>query len=52
MPALKFEPEYPVEERIAVLEINVKHIQSDVSDIKVDVRRLNDKIDDLGKQLV
>jgi chromosome segregation ATPase len=45
MPALKFELETPVEERIARLEVNVEHILSDVSDIKTDVRRLNDKID-------
>ncbi len=51
MPALKFEPETPVEERIAILESDVRHIRSDVSDVKVDLRRLNDKVDGLGQQL-
>jgi septation ring formation regulator EzrA len=46
MPARKFEfEEVPVEERLARLESNVEHIQSDVSEMKVDIRRLNDKID-------
>jgi uncharacterized coiled-coil DUF342 family protein len=51
MPALKFEPEDPVEERTVMLEADVKHIRSDVSDLKVDGRRLNDKVDGLGQQL-
>jgi hypothetical protein len=51
MPALKFEPEAPVEERAVMLEADVKHIRSDVADLKVDGRRLNDKVDGLGQQL-
>jgi uncharacterized coiled-coil DUF342 family protein len=51
MPALKFESEDPVEERAVMLEADVKHIRSDVSDLKVDGRRLNDKVDGLGQQL-
>jgi chromosome segregation ATPase len=52
MPALKFEPEDPVEERTVMLEADVKHIRSDVSELKVDGRRLNDKVDGLSQQLV
>jgi chromosome segregation ATPase len=51
MPALMFELETPVEERVARLEANVEHILSDVSDIKTDVRRLNDKIDTVDQKL-
>jgi len=47
MPALKFESETPMEERVGRLEANVEHIQKDVSDLKIDVRRLNDKMDGL-----
>jgi chromosome segregation ATPase len=50
-PALKFQLEAPMEERVAKLEANVEHIRSDVSDIKTDVRRLNDKIDGVNKDL-
>ena len=45
VPALMLELEEPVEERVARLEVNVEHIMADVADIKVDLRRLNDKID-------
>jgi SMC interacting uncharacterized protein involved in chromosome segregation len=51
VPAFMFELENPVEERVAVLEANVEHIRSDISDIKVDIRRLNDKIDDVDHKL-
>src|SRR5882762_1306446 len=51
MPALKFEPEDPVEERTAVLEADVKHIRSDISELKVDGRRLYDKIDEVDQRL-
>ena len=50
-PAVKFQLEDPMEERVAKLEANVEHIRSDVSDIKTDVRRLNDKIDGVNKDL-
>jgi hypothetical protein len=43
--------EDPMEERVAKLEANVEHIRSDVSDIKTDVRRLNDKIDGVNRDL-
>jgi chromosome segregation ATPase len=52
MPARKFEfEEVPVEERLARLESNVEHIQLDVSEMKVDLRRLNDKIDGVDQRL-
>ena len=51
MPALKFELETPLEERVARLEANVEHIQKDVSDLKIDLRRLNDKIDSVDQKL-
>jgi hypothetical protein len=51
LPALKFELENPVEERVARLDVNVEHIQSDVSEMKIDVRRLNDKIDGLKESV-
>jgi uncharacterized coiled-coil protein SlyX len=52
VPARKFEfEEVSVEERLARLESNVEHIQSDVSEMKVDIRRLNDKIDSLDQRL-
>jgi NifB/MoaA-like Fe-S oxidoreductase len=56
IPALKIEPEAPLEERFARLEVNVEHIQKDVSDMKVDIltakidafeQRLTGKIDSL-----
>src|SRR5882757_154961 len=51
MPALMSEPEEPVEERVAKLEIHVEHIRSDISDMKTDIRRLNDKIDAVDPRL-
>ena len=51
MPAAKFELEIPVQERVARLEANVDHIRSDVSDMKLDIRRLNDKIDGIDAKL-
>jgi uncharacterized protein YlxW (UPF0749 family) len=52
MPARKLEYEEPlVEERIARLEVKVEHIQEDVSELKIDIRRLDAKFDSL-KDLV
>jgi DNA anti-recombination protein RmuC len=51
-PALKFESEeLPVEDRIGKLEAHVEHIQADVADTKIEVRRLNDKLDGLNQTL-
>lgn len=51
-PALKFESEEPpVEDRIGKLEAHVEHIQADVADTKVEVRRLNDKLDAMNQTL-
>ena len=38
-------------DRLPRLESDVKHIQTDVSDIKSDLRRTNDKVDRLGERL-
>ncbi|MEA3179536.1 MAG: hypothetical protein QOI59_3059 [Gammaproteobacteria bacterium] len=51
MPALIFELETPLEERVARLEVNVEHIQKDVSDMKIDIRRLGEKIDAVDQKL-
>jgi predicted nucleic acid-binding Zn-ribbon protein len=51
LPALMLEAEDPVEDRVARLEVNVEHIRADVSDIKLDLRRLNDKIDAVDENL-
>jgi chromosome segregation ATPase len=51
MPARKLEWEVPVEDRLGKLEAQVEHIRTDISDLKVDVRRLNDKIDGVDKRL-
>jgi hypothetical protein len=51
MPALTFELETPLEERVARLEANVEHIQKDVSDMKIDIRRLGEKIDTVDQKL-
>ena len=45
MPLRKFEPENPVEQRVARLEAHTEHIQSDVTEVKAGMRRLEGKID-------
>lgn len=35
----------PVEARVARLEQMIKHLQSDISEIKAHIRRLDEKID-------
>jgi predicted RNase H-like nuclease (RuvC/YqgF family) len=40
-----------VEDRLGKIEAHVEHMRSDISDLKIDVRRLNDKIDDVDKRL-
>ena len=51
IPALKFELEKPVEDRIGKLEAHVEDIRADVGDCKIEIRRLNDKVDGLGERL-
>jgi len=51
IPALKIDLEAPLEDRVARLEVNVEHIQKDVSEMKVDIRRLGDKIDAVDQRL-
>ena len=44
--APKSEPrKITAEERLARLEVDVKYLQSGISEMKSDIRRLNDKID-------
>src|SRR6185437_12678941 len=43
--------EEAMEERVARLEIHVEHIRTDVADIKVDIRRLDAKIDGVEQRL-
>ena len=40
-----------MEARIARLESDVAHLREDVTDVKVDLRALRDKLDDVGRQL-
>jgi outer membrane murein-binding lipoprotein Lpp len=52
MPALQLEfEEIAVEERSTSLEPTVAHIQSDVTEMKADIRRLDGKIDAVDKSL-
>ena len=51
MPARKLEWEVAVEDRLGKLEAQVEHIRTDISDLKVDLRRLNDKVDEVDKRL-
>ena len=46
-----FDMDEQVQAQIARLEANVSHIQTDVADIKVDLRRTNDKVDRLREDL-
>jgi exonuclease VII large subunit len=51
VPARKFEMEDSVEERIARLEATTEHIQSDVSEIKEGLKRLDAKLDENYQRL-
>jgi phage shock protein A len=51
LPALKLEMETRVKDRVGKLEANVEHIQEDVADMKVDIRRLGEKIDGVKDSL-
>ena len=44
------EVEAQAEARIARLESNVSHIRSDLADVKVDVRAMRNRVDDLGEK--
>src|SRR5688572_9554466 len=52
LPAIPLDRETPVEERLARLEANAQHIQSDVTEIKVDIRRMDAKIDRVHETLI
>jgi len=53
MPALRLETEtITVENSVSKLESDIGHIKSYVSDLKTDVRSLNNKIDEVDKQLL
>jgi len=45
VPARRFEVEAFVEERIARLEEKTDHIQSDITEMKTDIRRIDAKVD-------
>lgn len=45
MPMRKFEPENPMEQRVAGLEAHAEHVQAGISEIKIDLRGLNAKVD-------
>ena len=49
--ARKFEMEDPVEARIARLESTTEHIQSDVAEIKKNLKSLDEKVDENYKCL-
>lgn len=52
MPALKLKfEEVSVEERLARIESNVENIQTSVAEMRVDIRRLNDKIDGMDQRI-
>jgi len=40
-----------VEDRLGKIEAHIEHMRSDISDLKVDVRRLNEKVDEVDKRL-
>jgi NurA-like 5'-3' nuclease len=51
MPALLLEEESDVDERTIRLEANVEHMRTDIADMKVDIRKLNEKLDSVDKKL-
>jgi predicted nucleic acid-binding Zn-ribbon protein len=51
LPALKIEAEVFMEERVARLEVNVEHIQSDISEMKVDIRGIRSEIKEMDQRL-
>src|SRR6266581_2716413 len=51
LPALMFELETPLDKHVARLEANVENVQKDVSDMRIDIRRLGDKIDGVDQKL-
>jgi hypothetical protein len=51
-PARAIEVERPVEERTIRLEERVEHMQSDITDIKGDVRRVDAKVDAVKDSVV
>jgi len=49
--ARKLELEAPVEDRLGKVEAHIEHMRSDIADLKIDVRRLNDRLDDVDIRL-
>lgn len=45
MPMRKFDPGSPMQQRVARLETHAQHVQAHISEIKIDLRGLNAKID-------
>jgi hypothetical protein len=44
MPALQLNKEIPVEQRVAALEAHFQHMHADMSEIKTDLRRIDQKL--------
>ncbi len=51
MPALKFESENTVEDRVVILETHIEHIRSDISEMKVDIRKIHERITGVDDKL-
>lgn len=49
--AKKIDREKPMEERMARLEAHVEHLQSDLSEVKIDIRRLDVKVDGIKESI-
>jgi hypothetical protein len=50
LPATKFDEGF-MDERTAKLESHVEHIQKDIGEIKLDIRRIDAKVDALRESL-
>ena len=51
MPARRVEREITMEPRINGLEAHMEHVRSDLGELKIDVRRLDTKINDVRQEL-
>lgn len=51
VPAKKIEPERFMEERVARLEANAEHMQSDLSEMKLDIRGIRGEFKELDQRV-